>query len=128
MAARTAAELGELDAGSWFGKKFAGVKIPPLAEALNHNQDYGSITLIERKSGDAETCMQLLRQHKLINQVIVMAFDWAWLREFHQLEPHQVLGALGPPTRLANRRIPRGRPKRLGANWLRMTRMKPELA
>lgn len=32
-----------------------------------------------------------------MNQVAVQAFDWDYLRDFHRLEPRQVLGALGPP-------------------------------
>ena len=103
---RTAAEMQMLDAGSWFDAKFAGAKVPTLGEALGFICGNGGVALIERKSGDAETLAKLLREHRLINKVIVIAFDWKFLREFHRLEPDQVLGALGPPARLSDGRRP----------------------
>ena len=36
VAAHTAAELEQLDAGSWFGSAFAGAPVPRLAQALQH--------------------------------------------------------------------------------------------
>jgi glycerophosphoryl diester phosphodiesterase len=103
---RTAAEMQTLDAGSWFDAKFAGAKVPTLGEALDFICGNGGVALIERKSGDAETLAKLLRERGLINKVIVIAFDWKFLREFHRLEPDQVLGALGPPARLSDGRRP----------------------
>lgn len=103
---KTAAELQSLDAGNWFDKSFAGTKIPLLAEALDFICSHGKEALIERKSGDAATLAKLLRKQKLINRVIVISFDWKFLREFHELEPEQILGALGPPSRLSNGRRP----------------------
>jgi glycerophosphoryl diester phosphodiesterase len=101
---RTAAELQTLDAGGWFDAKFAGTKIPLLTEALDFIHSRGGMALIERKAGDPETLVRLLRERNLINQVVVISFDWFFLRKFHLLEPGQLLGALGPPERLANGR------------------------
>jgi glycerophosphoryl diester phosphodiesterase len=42
----------------------------------------------------------------LLNRVVVIAFDWKFLRQLHELEPAIVLGALGPPSRLSNGRKP----------------------
>ncbi len=75
--------------------------------------------MIEHKSGDAATCARLLRERDLINRVIVMSFDWAYLREFHELEPEQVLGALGPPIRFASGRRPLHLRKRFGGAWFK---------
>jgi glycerophosphoryl diester phosphodiesterase len=102
----TAAEIQTVDAGAWFESEFAGTKVPLLAEALAFICGNGSVALIERKSGDAATLARLLREQKLINRVVVISFDWKFLREFHELEPNQVLGALGPPSRLSNGRRP----------------------
>jgi glycerophosphoryl diester phosphodiesterase len=66
----------------------------------------GSVALIEHKSGDAATLVKLLRERNLINKVVVISFNWKFLREFHELEPRQILGALGPPERLGNGRRP----------------------
>jgi glycerophosphoryl diester phosphodiesterase len=114
---KTAAELQTLDAGKWFDAKYAGTKLPLLTEALDTIQN-GSVTLIERKAGAAEDCIKLLRQKELINRVVVQAFDWQYLRDFHEREPAQVLGALGPPKVLSDGKKPLGLAKELSAIWL----------
>jgi glycerophosphoryl diester phosphodiesterase len=101
---RTVAELKQLDAGKWYGEPFAGTTIPTLAEALDCIQD-GGVTLIERKQGQAADCVRLLRERGEINRVIVQAFDWKFLAEFHALEPKQILGALGPPATKEGRKL-----------------------
>ncbi len=88
------AELEQLDAGLWFGEKFKGTKLPRLDESIDAIQN-GSITLIERKHGDAATCVKLLRDKKLIDNVVVQAFDWDYLSDCHKIAPELVLGALG---------------------------------
>jgi glycerophosphoryl diester phosphodiesterase len=114
---KTAAELQGLDAGSWFDPKFAGTRLPLLAEALDTIQTRG-VTLIERKSGAPADCLKLLREKRLINRVVVQSFDWEYLRAFHEQEPPQVLAALGPPERLADGQNAPGSPKKLTAVWL----------
>jgi glycerophosphoryl diester phosphodiesterase len=89
-------ELRALDAGRWFDARFEGTPLSTLSEALDFIQD-GNVTLIERKAGDAATCVKLLREKSLINKVVVQSFDWTYLKDFHALEPGQVLAALGPP-------------------------------
>lgn len=93
---RTLPELKQLDAGSWFQPQFKGTTLPTLAEALDLIQKRG-VTLIERKGGDAAALAAFLREKDLVNRVVVQSFDWTFLRQFHAAEPHQVLGALGPP-------------------------------
>lgn len=88
------AQLQMLDAGKWFDLKFAGTRIPTLAESLDCIQA-GSVTLIERKKGDAETCIKLLREKGLVDQVVVQSFDWEYLAACHKLEPGLALAALG---------------------------------
>ena len=73
------------------------------------------VPLIEHKSGDAETLTNILRERRLINKVVVISFDWRFLRELHALEPAQVLGALGPPVRLSNGRRPLHPRRQLGS-------------
>jgi glycerophosphoryl diester phosphodiesterase len=101
---KTLGELQSLDAGKWFGAQFAGTRLPSLHEALEVIQD-GGMTLIERKAGDAATCVKLLQEQDLVNKVIVQAFDWDYLTDFHQREPRQVLGALGPPSIRAAKKL-----------------------
>jgi glycerophosphoryl diester phosphodiesterase len=112
---KTAAEIQTLDAGSWFDAKFTGAKVPLLTEALDFICGNGGVAVIEHKSGDAGTLAKLLRERNLINKVVVMSFNWKFLREFHALEPMQVLGALGPPARLSNGRRPVHLRRKLGS-------------
>jgi len=86
--------IAELDAGTWLSESFAGTKVPRLDESLDVIQQ-GSMTLIERKAGDAETCVSLLRQKNLIDSVVVQSFDWNFVAACHRLEPRLILGALG---------------------------------
>lgn len=117
LTSKTVAELKTLDAGSWFDAKYAGTKLPLLTEALETIQN-GNVTLIERKEGPAADCIKLLHDRDLINKVVVQAFDWNYLRDFHEKEPKQILGALGPPKELADGSKPAGIPKELSARWL----------
>jgi len=117
VASKTAEEIQTLDGGSWFDKKYAGTKLPLLTEALDTIQQ-GSVTLIERKAGDAGACIKLLHDRDLINRVVVQAFDWEYLRAFHADEPSQILGALGPATKLPDGKKPKEMPKELSGAWL----------
>lgn len=94
VAERTRAELERLDAGTWFDARFAGTRIPTLEEALDVIQR-GSMTLVERKSGDAETLVALLRRKGLLDTVVVQSFDWDFLADCRRLAPDLLLGALG---------------------------------
>jgi glycerophosphoryl diester phosphodiesterase len=118
LSTKTVAELQTLDAGRWFDPKFAGTKLPTLAEALAVIQGGGGMTLIERKAGDPATLVKLLSERKLVNQLVVQSFDWKFLKEFHALQPGQVTGALGFPSRLADGTKPESEDKRLTAHWL----------
>ncbi|MDX1948376.1 MAG: glycerophosphodiester phosphodiesterase family protein [Pirellulaceae bacterium] len=95
----TAARLQTLDAGRWFAEKFAGTKLPTLAQSLAVIQA-GSVTLIERKGGDAATLVKLLDEAKLTDQVVVQAFNWKFIIDCRQLSPTLVLGTLSgkPPS------------------------------
>ncbi len=116
LADKSLAELRGLDAGDWFDAKFAGTKIPTLDEALDMIQN-GSMTLIERKDGDPQTCVDLLDKKKLRDQVVVQAFDWEFLAGCHKIAPDVVLGALGH--REAHARAARqGRRDRCQRGWL----------
>ena len=114
--ARNADEITKLNAGSWFNPRFALEKPPLLSDALDFIQKKG-VTLIERKAGDAATCVELLKKKNLINDVIVQAFDWNYLTEFHKLAPQQVLGALGPPSTKEGRKLTDDE-KRLNSAWV----------
>ena len=117
VATRTMAELALLDAGGWFDAKYAGTRLPQLSEAIETIHQ-GSIPLIEHKAGRAPEMVRWLRERGWINRVIVQSFDWEYLRQFHEREPGQVLGALGPASRLPGGKKPFGISRRLNSRWL----------
>jgi glycerophosphoryl diester phosphodiesterase len=104
VSSKPLAELLKLDAGSWFDRRFAGTRLPTLDESLDLIQR-GSVTLIERKAGEAKTCVELLERKSLVPHVVVQSFDWEFLADCHRRTPQLVLGALGgkeiTPERLA---------------------------
>jgi glycerophosphoryl diester phosphodiesterase len=116
VSSRSAAELQSLDAGAWFHPMFSKLGLPLLSEALDVIQK-GSVTLIERKAGDAATCVRILRERDLINHVVVQSFEWAYLRDFHAEEPRQILGALGPPGTFQGRKLA-DEEKVLDSKWI----------
>jgi glycerophosphoryl diester phosphodiesterase len=87
-------EVRRLDAGFWFDDQFKGAKVPTLAEALDLIQK-GSVTMIERKTGPADACVELLKEKGLTAKVVVQAFDWNYIADMHKLDPKIVVGALG---------------------------------
>jgi glycerophosphoryl diester phosphodiesterase len=95
-------QLRQLDAGAWFSDRFAGTRIPTLRESLSAIQGK-SITLIERKAGDAATCVRLLRELNLVEEVVVQSFDWQYLEGCHEQDQRLVLGALGDKELTAER-------------------------
>jgi glycerophosphoryl diester phosphodiesterase len=87
------AELQRLDVGSWFDVKFKGTKLPTLIESLDLIQAH-SVTLIERKQGDAAALVKLLEEKQLIEKVVVQAFDWEFVAACRRLSPKLALGTL----------------------------------
>ncbi|MBL9167187.1 MAG: glycerophosphodiester phosphodiesterase [Verrucomicrobiales bacterium] len=112
----TVGQLKELQTGLWFKPPYPDAPFPTLREAMEVIQK-GSVTLIERKGGDAATCVKLLREQGLINRVVVQAFDWRYLRDFRALDQAQVLAALGPPYSRDGKRLADSE-KALNASWL----------
>lgn len=110
------ARLQTLDAGQWFKPPHDGLRLPELGEAIDVIQR-GSVTLIERKAGGAATCVELVRARGLVNHVVVQSFDWNYLRDYHALEPAQILGALGPPGSRNGRKL-EDHEKQLSTGWL----------
>lgn len=116
VADKSAAELQSLDAGRWFHPRFAGTKLPTLAEALAVIQPR-STTLIERKAGDAATCVRILKDHDLLQRVVVQAFDWEYLADCRRLAPSLTLVALGKEKLTPNRLDQLAKIRPVGIGW-----------
>lgn len=97
IASLTLEQARRLDAGRWFAPQYAGTKVLTLDESLDIIQAQ-SVTLVERKQGDAATCVRLLKDKGLLDQVVVQAFDWDYLADCRRLAPSLTLGALGDKT------------------------------
>ncbi|MCA8964110.1 MAG: hypothetical protein KDC48_04460 [Planctomycetes bacterium] len=85
-------ELRSLDAGGWRDARFVGERVPTLEEALA--AIFPAVPMIERKGGDAAALVDELRRLRVVDRVLVQAFDWDWLEQVHRAEPALLLGAL----------------------------------
>jgi glycerophosphoryl diester phosphodiesterase len=94
VSGHTLADLKTLDAGKWFAPRFEGTAIPGLREAVELICERGC-GMIERKSGDAATCVRLLESTGFLAAALVCAFDWDYLRACRKESAELVLGALG---------------------------------
>lgn len=105
LASKSALQLKQLDAGSWFAPQFTGERIPTLAEALNVILP-SSVPLIEHKAGAPAAYAAELRRLNLVTNVVVQSFNWSFLAGLRALEPQVKLAALGSgtltPTIIAN--------------------------
>jgi len=95
VAEHTLAELKQLDAGSWFDKKFKGEPIPTLREALELAKDSINVN-IEIKTeaikddiygGIEEKALKLVDSLGMRDQVIFSSFDYRAIAHLNQLDP-----------------------------------------
>jgi glycerophosphoryl diester phosphodiesterase len=94
----TLTALRELDAGSWFGPRFAGARIPTFDEVLTrykgrvhlHTEIKGRSTDLSHRTAD------LVRQHDMADQVTVTSFQRARLEEIRAYAPELPTGWLVP--------------------------------
>lgn len=106
----TTAEIAALDAGSWKGSSFAGIRVPHLGEVLDLMHTTRTGLLLEVKHpvqypGIAEAIAQSLRsvpgyleRALAAGLLVVQSGDWSFIREFHSLAPEIPVGLLGRPS------------------------------
>ena len=96
---RTLAEIGALDAGSRFDARFAGERVPTLAEVLEWARDR-CVLDVEVKGGPAPypgieaRVVDLIRRHEMIDRVLVISFDHPTVRRVKELAPELATGVL----------------------------------
>jgi glycerophosphoryl diester phosphodiesterase len=95
----TLAQLKKLDAGSWFDARFAGERVPTLAEVLDTVQGKAQL-LIEVKQhggGIVQKVNDLVEQHQAQSWCIVQSFDTQVIENLHKikspLRKHQLVVA-----------------------------------
>jgi glycerophosphoryl diester phosphodiesterase len=96
---KTLAEIKRLDAGSWFGREFAGERIPTLEEVI---AEFGKRMYlnIELKNsyfdmpGLENKTISLIRRYGVERHVIVSSFHHGSMQRFHHLAPDIPTGVL----------------------------------
>ncbi|MEH7484325.1 glycerophosphodiester phosphodiesterase family protein [Neobacillus drentensis] len=97
----TLKEIQNLDAGSWFHSKFAGEKIPSLAEFFDEFAGKIGILLELKKPSlypqiVEKTVEELIKRNLTSgeNHIIIQSFDRGSLKRFHELLPSIPIGVL----------------------------------
>ncbi|MFF3559799.1 glycerophosphodiester phosphodiesterase [Streptomyces sp. NPDC002574] len=104
----TLAEIRRLDAGSWFGSRFKGERVPTLQQYLTLlDRDHQGLLLelkqpelypgIERQTLDVLDRAGWLDPAHVRDRLVVQSFDAAALRTTHRLRPAVRIGFLGKP-------------------------------
>ncbi|MFE0376998.1 glycerophosphodiester phosphodiesterase [Streptomyces inhibens] len=104
----TAAEIARLDAGSWFGKRFAGERVPTLAGYVRRLDHNGQRLLLEIKAPErypgieAQVVRELraqgwLDRDHVRSRLVVQSFSVACVKTVHELVPQVRTGILGAP-------------------------------
>ncbi|TCN37718.1 glycerophosphoryl diester phosphodiesterase [Kribbella orskensis] len=94
----TAAQVGALDAGSWFAPAFAGQRVPTLASQLDGLKTRGGNLLLEVKGAHTRDSVARIvsevRSRGMSSRVFVQSFEPQHLRWMHELAPELPLGLL----------------------------------
>ena len=118
----TLAQVREADAGGWFGLRFAGEKVPTLAEALDLLRRR-ALAVIEIKADHlAEAVLRVVDDLVVADQVVIQSFSSETLRRVKAIDGAAPAGLLvgnlpTSPSRIRARRMVR-EVLSLGANIL----------
>lgn len=82
-----AKEVRKLDAGSWFGPKFAGLPIPTIAEMLDSLQGQANVFFDVKRGTPIPTLVNLVREKGFADKSFFWFGDEGMLREFIALAP-----------------------------------------
>lgn len=104
----TAAEIAKLDAGSWFGKQFAGAGVPTLTQFVNRLERNRQKLLLEIKSpasypGIERDILRVLRREGWLDRshvrdrLVIQSFGADSVKKVHALRPDITTGFLGTP-------------------------------
>ncbi|RTE49309.1 glycerophosphoryl diester phosphodiesterase [Actinobaculum sp. 352] len=99
----TAADLEDIDAGSWYGKEFAGARLPRLSDFidfLNERKVNANIEIKQNEQGAERTILLIDAVAKELErldperQIIISSFGQPLLMAFHQRHPQYAIGVL----------------------------------
>lgn len=88
----SAAQIRELDAGSWFGSEFAGTKVPFLYEVIERIDGNAKLLIEIKKKGKAddgleEAVVKTIRDHNAAAWCEIQSFNDNVLEKIHQQDP-----------------------------------------
>lgn len=94
----TADEIAALDAGSWFGAGFTGLRVPTLAETLDLLAPGPTGLLVEIKPpatlDEVKSVVAQLAQRDLLDRAVLQSFDTDVLRKIRDVAPDVRRGLL----------------------------------
>jgi glycerophosphoryl diester phosphodiesterase len=94
VAEMTLDELLALDAGSWMDRRFAGVRIPMLWEALLAIGPYARPVIELKAPLPWDVLLSALRKYDLERDALVISFEPRWLAELRRMSKEVPLGLL----------------------------------
>ncbi|MFF7698190.1 glycerophosphodiester phosphodiesterase [Streptomyces lydicus] len=105
----TLKEIEKLDAGSWFGPKFAGERVPTLEDYMDEVEDNDQSLLMELKSPELYPGIELqtlrelrhagwLDRDHVKHRLIIQSFNADAIKTVHELRPDLKTGFLGNPS------------------------------
>ena len=85
----TLAQLGSLDAGSWFGPEYAGERIPPFVDVLRRYKGrlFLHIEIKGRGDGLTQKTVDLVRAYDMVDSVSITSFQDPRLAEVRDYAP-----------------------------------------
>ncbi|GGU29285.1 glycerophosphodiester phosphodiesterase [Nocardioides albus] len=105
----TLAEIKTLDAGSWFGEKYAGEPVPTLKEMVEQVRSSRSGILMELKSpalypgiekkvaAGFDSFPGYVRSAVAADRLAVQSFDFGSMKTYKSVQPEVPVGLLGTP-------------------------------
>lgn len=87
LADMPSSEVRQLDAGSWFGPQFAGLRVPTINEMLDSLQDRAKVFFDVKRSTPIPTLVSLVRQKGFADKSFFWFADEGMLRQFIALAP-----------------------------------------
>ncbi|MCB2145110.1 MAG: glycerophosphodiester phosphodiesterase [Deltaproteobacteria bacterium] len=101
--ALTLAQLGQLDAGSWFDPRFNAERLPTLAQVLDAVKGHLLVNIeIKPEAFEAEgpadaverQVLHLVHEKNMLDDVLVSSFEWQVLENLRKIDPDIALGLL----------------------------------
>ncbi len=87
LAEMTLAELKALDAGSWKGPKYAGERVPTLAESLELIGERARLIIEIKAEGIADEVLRVVEECEALDRVVIFSFDYETVCRARELRP-----------------------------------------